>query len=126
MSQSLAPVNTRRVAELNDAMRASLGLGQDPNVRIVFTAGLKALIDGKRTLFERVSAMANILRTIRDYADWGDDPWGERDLGGFTFEGTRCLWKIDYHDLDMQYGAEQPDDPAQTIRVLTVMLASDW
>jgi len=27
---------------------------------------------------------------------------------------------------DFRYGAEHPDDPRQTDRVLTIMLATDW
>ncbi|WP_350082481.1 DUF3768 domain-containing protein [Hoeflea sp.] len=29
-------------------------------------------------------------------------------------------------DSDFRYGAETPDNPATTVRVLTIMLARDW
>nr|WP_242601463.1 DUF3768 domain-containing protein [Pseudaestuariivita atlantica] len=29
-------------------------------------------------------------------------------------------------DSDFRYGAESPDNPATTMRVLTIMLARDW
>jgi hypothetical protein len=29
-------------------------------------------------------------------------------------------------DSDFRYGAETPDNPATTVRVLTIMMASDW
>ena len=29
-------------------------------------------------------------------------------------------------DSDFRYGAETPDNPATTMRVLTIMLARDW
>lgn len=36
------------------------------------------------------------------------------------------MFKIDYYDLELEYGSEDPADPEQTVRVLTVMLPSDY
>jgi len=38
------------------------------------------------------------------------------------------FWKIDLYeaDSDFRYGAETPDNPATTMRVLTIMLTRDW
>lgn len=69
-----------------------------------------------------------MLRIIRDFDafDEGNDPHGERDFGRFEFEGTACLWKIDYYDLELKYGSEDPADPRKTRRMLTVMTAAEY
>jgi hypothetical protein len=50
---------------------------------------------------------------------------GEHDFGSFELCGRRFFWKIDY-ERAMKYGSEDPSDPAQTTRVLTVMLADEY
>jgi len=53
-----------------------------------------------------------------------NNPHGEHDFGAFENEGRRIFWKIDCYDAACEFGAEDPADPAQTTRVLTIMLAS--
>lgn len=55
-----------------------------------------------------------------------NDPHGERDFGAFDHNGVKIFWKIDYYDLTLSMGSEDPSDPKQTVRVLTVMLASEY
>jgi hypothetical protein len=55
-----------------------------------------------------------------------NDPHGEHDFGAFQHEGERIFWKIDYYAPDMEHGSENPADPKQTVRVLTIMLASEY
>jgi len=55
-----------------------------------------------------------------------DDPYGEHDFGSFEHEGYRVFWKIDYYAPGMERGSEDPADPNQTVRVLTIMLAGEY
>ena len=55
-----------------------------------------------------------------------NDPYKERDFGAFEHNRDRIFWKIDYYDTTMTKGSEDPSDPRQTVRVLTIMLASEY
>ncbi|UFE92347.1 DUF3768 domain-containing protein (plasmid) [Pseudosulfitobacter pseudonitzschiae] len=57
-----------------------------------------------------------------------NDPEGWHDFGAVEIRGETVFWKIDLYeaDSDFRYGAETPDNPATTMRVLTIMLARDW
>jgi hypothetical protein len=55
-----------------------------------------------------------------------NDPHGECDFGAFEHNGHRTFWKIDYYDQTLTEGSEDPSDPRQTLRVLTIMLASEY
>ncbi len=55
-----------------------------------------------------------------------NDPYGEHDFGAFEHAGERFLFKIDtYGDAALTSGAEDPLAPT-AVRVLTLMLASDY
>jgi|ERR1035437_1039079 hypothetical protein len=55
-----------------------------------------------------------------------NDPHGEHDFGELEHNGDRLFWKIDYYDSKMTTGSEDPADPKQTVRLLTIMLASEY
>ena len=62
-----------------------------------------------------------------DGFDEDNDPHGEHDFGDLEWnDGTDLLWKIDYYDMELEYGSPDPADPYVTKRVLTVMLTSEW
>ena len=48
------------------------------------------------------------------------------DFGTFEHNGERIFWKTDYYDRTMTQGSEHPGDLGQTVRVLTIMLASEY
>jgi hypothetical protein len=111
------------IAELNDRFRMSLGLpalnGGIPG-HAVMTAGIAALPEDIK---------AQILAKVRTFDSFteGDDPYGERDFGAFDFPGAGMIfWKIDYYDPSLNWHSEDPADVTRTLRVLTVMLASEY
>lgn len=56
-----------------------------------------------------------------------DDPDGLHDFGAVEVEGRRVWWKIDmFADETLHWGSERPDDPACTVRVLTIFFPEDW
>jgi len=72
--------------------------------------------------------VAKLLRQVRTFDMFtpDNDPYGEHDFGAFDLGGQGYFWKIDYYDVSMTYGSEVPHDPAQTRRVLTVMMADEY
>jgi hypothetical protein len=55
-----------------------------------------------------------------------NDPHGEHDFGSFELADCIFFWKIDYYDARCEFGSEDPSDPKQTTRVLTLMLSSEY
>ena len=106
---------TERIAELNDLARTAMGVAST-----VFQT------HGVRQLDARLQS--RIRERVETFDDFSGDnnPWGERDFGSFEEGGERIFWKIDYYDLALEKGSEHPEDPAQTKRVLTIMLASEY
>lgn len=66
-----------------------------------------------------------ILQAVQQFRDFtpDNDPYSEHDFGMVEVQGRRIFFKIDYYDPTLTIGSE---DPAQTRRVLTVMLAEEY
>jgi hypothetical protein len=106
---------SKRIAELNDLCRTALGVGG----KFIITEGIAALPP------EDQSAIREKIECFTDFTP-DNDPYGEHDFGAFTHEGKKIFWKIDYYDLTLTQGSEDPADPSKTRRVLTVMLADEY
>lgn len=106
--------NVARVRELNDFLRATFTGG-----KVVVTAAVAELDEATR---------AKVLTTARTFKGftWHNDPHGEHDCFFFQVEGQRFFAKIDYYDKSMEYGSENPADPAVTTRVLTIGDAASY
>lgn len=105
---------TSRIRALNDSFRKSFIGG-----KVFITEGVRALGD------EFESACVERVQKHRRFAE-GNDPYSEHDFGAFKVNRRKCFWKIDYYDLRMKWGSEDPADPAQTTRVLTILLAEEY
>ena len=107
--------NTARIRELNDAFRTSFTGG-----KVYMTDGVAALDDATK---------AKVLTSVRTFTAFSrdNDPYGEHDFGSFEIDGARYFFKIDYYSArDPDLGSQDPSDPAQTERALTIMLAEEY
>jgi Protein of unknown function (DUF3768) len=115
-------ISSQKIAAINDLFRSSLGVptfcGRIPG-QIVMTAGVAACSPADQTA---------ILRKVRDFNNFpeDDDPYGEHDFGAFDHAGERLFWKFDYYAPGMERGSEDPADLSKTVRVLTILFASEW
>ena len=113
------------IAAQNDAFRKLACLGETPSQpiqgRMHLTSSLAMAEDG--LALEAVQAVGEF-----DVFEPENDPDGCHDFGAVDIRGQKVFWKIDLYeaDSDFRYGAETPDNPATTMRVLTIMMASDW
>ena len=106
---------TKRIAELNDLCRTAMGVAGI----VVQTEGINALPPRDQSAIrEKVERFAIFTPD--------NDTHGERDFGAFEHEGKRIFWKIDYYAPGLMHGSEDPSDPKQTVRVLTIMLALEY
>lgn len=103
-----------RIRDLNDAFRSTFLTGT-----VLITPGIRDLPDAIRP---------RVIEGVQTFSAFtpDNDPHGEHDFGAFTVEGHKVFWKIDYYAPDMEHGSSDPADPAQTNRVLTIMLAEEY
>lgn len=110
----MTTTQTDRIRELNDVFRMTWLTGT-----VLMTSGIKSLPDAVQ------SGIMEAVQTFDAFTP-DNDPHSEHDFGAVTVEGHRVFWKIDYYDRTMQYGSEDPANPAVTKRVLTIMLAKEY
>jgi hypothetical protein len=105
---------TERIRALNDQLRVN-GIGG----RIVMTVGISGLPE------ERLRRTLMAIQSFSDFTN-DNDPHGEHDFGIVEVAGERIMFKIDYYDLAMSGHSPDAADPAVTVRVLTILLASEY
>jgi Protein of unknown function (DUF3768) len=108
-------MTTERIAELNDLLRKTFFAGG----RVVTTPGIRALPEADQ------SAIREKVEIFQAFTP-ENDPHGERDFGAFNHNGSRVFWKIDYYEPSLTRHSEDAADPSKTVRVLTIMLASEY
>ena len=102
------------IRDLNDNLRRTMTGG-----RVMITNGIEAL---------GLMKVTSILHGVRQFDDfsYANDPFDEHDFGALTWQGHRVFWKIDYYDKQLEFGSPDPADPGVTVRVITIMLASEY
>lgn len=116
-----------RIAELNDRLRARVGI---PVFEGLETAQLGTVVMTQGVMALQSEQIIETWKQVREFDAFnGDnDPYGERDFGAIDLPGApRIFWKIDcYADANMDAGCEDPADAAKSFRVLTIMLAEEY
>lgn len=105
----------KKIAVLNDLCRTAMGVAG----RLFQTPGICAMNP------EEQSAIREKVELFDEFTP-DNDPHGEHDFGSFKHGEETIFWKIDYYDHTLTAGSEDPSDPRQTVRVLTIMLASEY
>ncbi|WLR90937.1 DUF3768 domain-containing protein [Shinella zoogloeoides] len=105
---------TDRIRQLNDQFRRGRGAGR------VHCMGDLAHED-----FDVQRRALDAVVNFNGFNE-GDDPYGEHDFGAFEIDGRRYMFKIDYYNLGLDAGADDPADPKTCCRVLTIFYASDY
>lgn len=105
-----------RIRVLNDAARQA---GPAGSGQWVLTRGVSE---------QGPEFVALALRSVQTFEGFtqDNDPYGEHDFGSLNLAGSTIFWKIDCYDENLEFGSEDPADPARTRRVLTLMLASEY
>ena len=111
--------NIDLIASDNDKLRQSIfnSLGKNKLVLSNDVSQLN-LIDGIEVL--------KLVREFKTFNRGEDDPYGEHDFGSFDFKDINYFWKIDYYDNDLKFHSEDKLNAEKTIKVLTVMKASEY
>ena len=121
----LSPPDAAAIAAQNDAFRrlACLGIAPDQPVRGRMHVTRSLMEAGDGFMAEAVKATGEF-----ETFEAENDPEGWHDFGAITIRGETVFWKIDMFeaDSDFRYGAETPENPATTMRILTIMMARDW
>ena len=105
---------SKRIQALNDDLRI-----RNRGGRLMTTRAVAAL-----PIAHQIAAV-DAMRTFQDFNP-ANDPYGEHDGARFVAEGYEFFFKIDYFNLDLTAGSEDPSDPSITARILTLMLMEEY
>ena len=113
------------IAAQNDAFRKLACLGTPPDIAIPGRMHVtRSLMEAEEGFMDEAVKATGEFKVFEPE----NDPDGCHDFGAVDIRGEKIFWKIDLYeaDSDFRYGAETPDNPPTTVRVLTIMMASDW
>ena len=111
----VAPLSpTDRIRVLNDNFRSTFVGGH-----VLLTRSVAELpLDVQARLVLAVQSFSNFTKD--------NDPHGEHDFGTIELDGDTYFFKLDYYNSNLTGGSEDPADPEQTARVLTIMRADEY
>jgi len=100
------------IAQRNDTFRSKMIPGKN---RVILTP-----IVSDSPVRGQILSEVKKFKTFKE----DDDPYGEHDFGSVKVNGQTYFWKIDYYDINLEYGC-CPSDPECRL-VLTIMHASEY
>lgn len=106
------------IADANDLFRSAQTEIEIPG-KVVMTSTISNLGETE------VQAIMAKVQSFNDFTP-ENDPYGEHDFGSVVHDGEKIFWKIDYYDPSLQYLSEDKTDLEKTVRILTVMFASEY
>lgn len=67
-----------------------------------------------------------LITAVREFNGFtkDNDPHGEHDFGQVEIDGEKFFFKIDYYDMNLEYGADPYEDDYRP--VMTIMYASEY
>lgn len=111
-----------RIRKLNDLLRCEDDHGGAGDLVVCMGDLAACPLDVQQQVFDAA-------RSFTAFTE-DNDPHGEHDCASFELDvgdgPTTFMFKIDYYDLDLEMGSEDPSDPKTTRRVLTLMFAHDY
>ena len=107
-------MNTKeQVKQENDKLRKSLA--NTARSRVMLTPGVSEA-DNKGEILEAIRSF--------DSFNGDNDPHGEHDCAIVKVGGESYMFKIDYYDLNLEYGVDPTEEDC--IRVITIMHSSEY
>ena len=108
-----ADARTARIRALNDALRTEHRGGM-----ILMSPSVVALT------MPTIAAIFMAIAAFRDFNS-DNDPYGEHDCACLEVGGLSVIWKNEAFDRTLTGHSPDPSCPWLTVRVMTVMLASE-
>lgn len=106
------------IAKANDLFRSTFFTS--PRHKIITTSGIAHLREHDEPTYH---LLLDAVRSFRNFNP-DNDPHGEHDFGDIVLFGLKYFWKIDYYDMDFEYGKNPYEQPVA--RLLTIMLTDEY
>ena len=117
--------DTKTIRSLNDRFRTNIPSPSGVPGQVLLTQGIQALCNTDAEPNKHLPELFKLVRAFDEFT--GDNnPHGEHDFGALNFQGEKCFWKFDYYRPDLKWGSDDPADITKTMRVLTILLASEY
>ena len=69
-----------------------------------------------------------VCKAVREFDDFtvDNDPYGEHDFGAITVQDHKVFWKIDYHDVEVEFPLYDAAPLDTEVPIMMIMLAEEY